>query len=36
MCQYRNEAFDLLHSFPNSPVRQSLEDLVTFVTDRKK
>lgn len=36
MYQYRREAFELLHAFPNSPVRQSLEDLVTFVTDRKK
>ena len=33
---YRAEAFELLHSFPESPVRNSLEQLVTFVTNRKK
>jgi len=36
MYDYRAQAFELLHRFPESPVRQSLEDLVTFVTDRKK
>ncbi len=36
MYQYRSEAFELLHQFPNSEARQSLEDLVVFVTDRKK
>lgn len=36
MLHYRKEAFELLHTFPNAPARQSLEDLVTFVTDRKK
>ena len=36
MQNYRAEAFELLHSFPESPVRDSLEQLVTFVTNRKK
>ena len=36
MYQYRRDAFELLHTFPLSPTRQSLEDLVIFVTDRKK
>jgi len=36
MNRYREEAFDILHEFPDSPARQSMESLVTFVTDRKK
>ncbi len=36
MYDYRAQAFELLHQFPETPVRQSLEDLVSFVTDRKK
>ena len=36
MYDYRAQAFEILHTFPESPVRQSLEDLVVFVTDRKK
>ncbi len=36
MYRYRDEAFELLHTFPPSEVRQSLEDLVVFVTDRKR
>lgn len=36
MLDYRDQAFQLLHTFPHSDVRQSLEDLVVFVTDRKK
>ncbi len=36
MLNYRKEAFDILHTFPESPARQSMEELVTFVTDRKK
>ena len=36
MYTYRKEAFELLHEFPRSEVRQALEDLVNFVTDRKK
>ncbi len=36
MYQLRQEAFEILHSFPLSDSRQSMEDLVIFVTDRKK
>lgn len=36
MYRYRAEAFELLHEFPESVARKSLEDLVIFVTDRKK
>ncbi len=36
MYQLREEAFTILHDFPLSASRQSLEDLVIFVTDRKK
>lgn len=36
MLRYRTEAFELLRSFPETPARQSLEDLVTFVTERKR
>jgi octaprenyl-diphosphate synthase len=32
---YKKEALDILHRFPESPVRQGLEDLVLYVTDRK-
>ena len=32
---YKKEALDILHQFPESPVRQGLEDMVLFVTDRK-
>jgi octaprenyl-diphosphate synthase len=36
MYRYRAEAFDILDQFPASPIRTSLRDLVSFVTDRKK
>jgi len=36
MENYRSQAFELLQAFPESPARQSLADLVTFVTERKK
>lgn len=36
MYRYRSEAFDILHTFPPSEARTALEDLVIFVTDRKK
>jgi octaprenyl-diphosphate synthase len=36
MLDYRRQAFELLHTFAPSKVRQSLEDLVAFVTDRKR
>lgn len=32
---FRNEALEILHQFPESPVRQGLEDMVLYVTDRK-
>jgi octaprenyl-diphosphate synthase len=32
---YRDEALEILYSFPDSPVRKALEDLVRFTTDRK-
>ena len=35
MNTYRDEALDILYSFPDNPVRKSLEDLVRFTTDRK-
>ncbi|NRB47547.1 MAG: polyprenyl synthetase family protein [Saprospiraceae bacterium] len=36
MYDYRDQAFELLHQFPETPARQSIEELVYFVTDRKK
>lgn len=36
MYKYRKEAFDILHTFPENKIRTSLEDLVMFVTERKK
>lgn len=36
MYQYRQEAFDLLDACPDGPARQSLRDLLVFVTDRKR
>jgi octaprenyl-diphosphate synthase len=36
MEDFRSQAFELLAAFPHSPVRQSLEDLVGFVTERSK
>ncbi|MEL7123445.1 MAG: polyprenyl synthetase family protein [Bacteroidota bacterium] len=36
MYKFRSEAFEILHTFPESQARQSLEDLVIYVTDRKK
>jgi len=32
---YRDEALEILNSFPENPVRTSLEELVRFTTDRK-
>ncbi len=32
---YKKEALNLLHSFPESEIRNGFEDLVNFVTDRK-
>jgi octaprenyl-diphosphate synthase len=36
MYRHRKEAFEILYQFPESPARQALEDLVIFVTERKK
>lgn len=36
MFRYRKEAFEILDSFPESEARESMRQLVTFVTDRKK
>jgi octaprenyl-diphosphate synthase len=36
MYDYRQQAFDILHTFPSSEIRTSLEDLVIYVTERKK
>lgn len=36
MYRYRKEAFEILNTFPDVDVRQSLHDLVIFVTERKK
>lgn len=35
MNEYKQAALDLLHTFPESPYRQGLEDLVRYVTERK-
>lgn len=35
MNEFRDESLSILHQFPNSEIRQGLEDLVLFVTDRK-
>lgn len=35
MNDFKKEALDVLHQFPESPVRQGLEDMVVYVTDRK-
>lgn len=35
MAGYKKDAMDILHSFPESDIRNGFEDLVNFVTDRK-
>ena len=35
MNNYRDEALQILYSFPESPARKALEDLVRYTTDRK-
>ncbi len=35
MFAYRDEALAILHRFPESPVRNALEELVRYTTDRK-
>jgi len=36
MNDYRDQAFQLLDTFPETTARESLKDLVAFITDRKK
>lgn len=36
MLDYRTKAFNILHQFPLSPARESLENLVNFVVEREK
>jgi octaprenyl-diphosphate synthase len=36
MNEYRDKALSIIHEFPESQVRQTLEDLVRYTTDRKK
>lgn len=36
MIDYRQQAFDILETFPDTPSRNSLRQLVLFVTERKK
>ena len=36
MYRFRAEAFELLEQAPDSPARQSMRDLLVFVTERKK
>jgi octaprenyl-diphosphate synthase len=35
MNAYKQEALDILAQFPESDIRKGLEDLVSYVTDRK-
>ncbi len=35
MNAYRDEALDILNSFPENPVKAVLEKLVRYTTDRK-
>jgi len=35
MIEYRDKAITILHSFPNSPTRDALEELVRYTTDRQ-
>jgi octaprenyl-diphosphate synthase len=34
MIEYRDKALTILHSFPDSPAREALEELVRYTTDR--
>jgi len=36
MLEYKDSAMDILHSFPESPARDSLRDLVEFTVSRNK
>lgn len=35
MMNYKNEALQLLYTYPDSPARQAMEELVNYVIDRK-
>lgn len=35
MNQYRDDSLEILHTFPSSPVRDGLEDLIRYSTERK-
>ena len=35
MMQYKQDALQILHSYPDTPARQAMEELVNFVIDRK-
>lgn len=35
MNEYKKEALEILHQFPENPARKGLEDLVLYVTERK-
>ena len=36
MLEYRQKAFEILHQFPESPFRNSLQNLVVYTTERNK
>lgn len=36
MIEYRDKAIEILHTFPDNPARQSLEELVMYTTERVK
>jgi len=35
MMEYRKEAIDILYTYPDTPARQAMEELVNYVIDRK-
>ncbi len=35
MMNYKNEALEILYTYPDSPARQAMEELVNYVIDRK-
>ena len=36
MKQYRDDALTILHTFPESPSRTSLEELINYTIEREK
>jgi octaprenyl-diphosphate synthase len=36
MYEFRQKAMDIINSFPSSPSRQSLIDLILYTTEREK